>query len=1014
MSSGISFTGLSSGIDSGQIIEQLIAIDRRPITLLENQQAVESQKLAVLQGINTSLLSVKTSIEALADSDSFDVFSASSSDSDAVGVATTTDATAGSFSVEVLSLAQSQVQSSGSFSTNSEGLGLTGDILVNGSAVSVSSNNSLGDIRDRINEAGGGVRAQILQVSEDDFRLLLTSEETGSEGFSLLDASSTDLLQSLGFTGSATSLKNGITGGTQTDAFQSSTSTVGGLLGISESISGDVTIGDQTLNLDLSTMSLIDIKAAIDTAAPSGVTTSIVTEEDDEGTNVFRLQIDGTTTFVDDGNVLEALGILQGTAEVSTATAEVHTANVQNTVDGSTPIDASAKFDEIFGANVQNGETITISGTTKDGTDVSGSFTISNASNDDIQDLLDEVESIFGGSVTASVDGSGQLVVAEDVAGASALSVTVQANNELGGTLLLGTFSTTTEGEDAISREVVAGMDSSFRVNGVTMTRTKNTVTDALDGVTLTLKQKTVGSPVAVSIAQDTAGIRGKIDSFVTSYNGALTQISDQFRFDEASQTSGALSGDATLLTLQAQLRSIVGTAPVGLPSNENNLALFGITFNRDGVLEIDDPKLTSSLDTNISALRKMFIAEGTTSDSDISFIIQGDNTKPGTYDIEITAAPEQATTTGSTDLSAGLAADQSITITEESTGVAATIDLTLGDDADTVASKINTALSTSVAETKLASIAGTQISDGLAITADTTLDDITGAGVAADDTIDIQGTLHNGERVSGSFKITDPTTQTVGDLLSEIRSIFQAQISTSVDSNGQLVLTDNQVGTSELTVVLIERNEGGGSLDFGGMETSDEGRFAIGVTASNEGGFLNLTADNFGSQVGFTVGQDVDGTGIVDDTYNGLDVAGTINGEAAGGTGRVLTGNAGSSNSDGLSLRVELTAAQLLAQGPGQGTIKITQGVAEQLSRALGSITDPIAGMVATREGSIEDTIESTQNQINAMELRLELKRSTLLRQFTAMEQAIAELNSTGSFLGSQLASLGGAASTS
>jgi flagellar hook-associated protein 2 len=83
-------------------------------------------------------------------------------------------------------------------------------------------------------------------------------------------------------------------------------------------------------------------------------------------------------------------------------------------------------------------------------------------------------------------------------------------------------------------------------------------------------------------------------------------------------------------------------------------------------------------------------------------------------------------------------------------------------------------------------------------------------------------------------------------------------------------------------------------------------------------------------------------------------------------------------------------------------------------LSRALGSITDPIAGMVATREGSIEDTIESTQNQINAMELRLELKRSTLLRQFTAMEQAIAELNSTGSFLGSQLASLGGAASTS
>ena len=102
MSSGISFSGLSSGIDSAQIINQLIAIERRPVTLLENQQILEREKLAVLQAINTSLLAVKTNVESLSDPDAFDVFTASSSDTDKVDITATADATPGTFSVEVL------------------------------------------------------------------------------------------------------------------------------------------------------------------------------------------------------------------------------------------------------------------------------------------------------------------------------------------------------------------------------------------------------------------------------------------------------------------------------------------------------------------------------------------------------------------------------------------------------------------------------------------------------------------------------------------------------------------------------------------------------------------------------------------------------------------------------------------------------------------------------------------------------------------------------------------------
>ena len=78
---------------------------------------------------------------------------------------------------------------------------------------------------------------------------------------------------------------------------------------------------------------------------------------------------------------------------------------------------------------------------------------------------------MFGGGVTATVDASGQLVVTDDTSGASQLSVSVVANNEGGGSLSFGSFTATTEGENALSREIVAGQDASFRVNGVTMTR---------------------------------------------------------------------------------------------------------------------------------------------------------------------------------------------------------------------------------------------------------------------------------------------------------------------------------------------------------------------------------------------------------------------------------------------------------------------------------------------------------------------------------------------------------------
>ena len=139
-----------------------------------------------------------------------------------------------------------------------------------------------------------------------------------------------------------------------------------------------------------------------------------------------------------------------------------------------------------------------------------------------------EIETAFGGTVTASVNDSGQVTVTDDTGGTSELTVALQTNNEGGGSLTFGTLSATIEGENSRSREA-AGQDAVLRVNGLTLTRSTNTVTDALEGVTLSLNDAEVGTTVTVSVDRDLTAVRGSIESFVADYNNALSLISAQF-----------------------------------------------------------------------------------------------------------------------------------------------------------------------------------------------------------------------------------------------------------------------------------------------------------------------------------------------------------------------------------------------------------------------------------------------------------------------------------------------------
>jgi len=991
-----SIGGLVSGLDTQNILDQLREIERRPVVLLENRKSQYQRRLDAWKRITSQLQALKSAMDDLRQVSDFNLFTTNSDDEDYVTLIATSSATPGEHTIVVNNLAKARKIGSKIFTSKTEDLGLSGDFLIDGEVISVSTTDSLLDIMDKINNSDAAVNASIIQIGEDQYRLIISAQSEGSDSFHILDASTSNILQSLGFITGSVSIKNSITGGARSDAFSDIATAVGSLLNLSSPQSGTVTIGDKTVSIDLSADSLADIRDKINAAAPTGVKAVIASDTDDDGDTVYYLRIEGTTTFSDDNNVLQTLGILEGTTGFAGEAREL-TASRGNTTDGSTAITASTLIVDIYGANAQAGDTITILGKDHNGNSVSSTFTISSTST--VQDLLNAIESAFSGTVTASVDSRGRIVITDGTIGTSQLDLTLIEHNEGGGSLDFGVFSATTAGTDAFSGDLQQGEDASITIDGMTITRSTNSINDILDGVTINLHKEDASKTVHISVNRDYDAIIDKIEDFISRYNDIVQSINEHFTYDQETETAGTLFADATLVSVQSEIRNIVSNRITGLPQSMRSLAQIGIDSDRNGLLSLDRDELMEKLQDDFEGVVRIFAGVGETSDSDIVYIRHSEDTQPGTYSVSITQAATQASTTGTTLLYSGLAGDVVLTITDVNTNQSASISLSAGDDIDTIVSAINSELSQEKRQIRTST--NQILSGGVAATPYTAWTDVDG-GVQVGDTFTITGTTHNGESVSGTYTVESG--DTVQDLLSAIQNIFNGTVTATLNSNGYIVITDVDAGNSSMDITITANNEGGGTLDIGTMSLTQEGRYAIPVTASNENGYLKLTHDDYGSANGFTISQSANYLGLTDGTYTGQDVAGTINGETATGSGQVLTGDDDQPNIAGLALRVTLTPDQLAAQGSDQGTITLTFGIAEQMYNHIKKITDQFSGYVSLRQDNLEDIIEDIDERIAIVEERVNKRIQNLEMQFINLEKMLSQMRSLSNYLTSQI----------
>ena len=483
--------------------------------------------------------------------------------------------------------------------------------------------------------------------------------------------------------------------------------------------------------------------------------------------------------------------------------------------------------------------------------------------------------------VNASIVNDGvtnRLVISsKDSGAANSMKISVSdadgTNFDTSGLSQLAYDPTLTAGAGKNLSELQAAKSSIVDIDGITVTKSSNVVTDALEGVTLNLLKVQLGTPVDVTVGRDQTTVEKSVTDFVKAFNDINTTLRNLTKYDSTGKSSGVLLGDATTRSISTKIKLTLSNA---LTSNGtlNSLSQIGVSFQKEGTLLLDSTKLKAAIQNNAEGIAGIFAAVGKASDPQVSVTGQTANTKVGSYALNISQLATQG----------GLSSSSAPNLT--------------------IAQGVNDQLNLIV----------------------------------------------NG--VSISLTIPAATYASVDDLAAALQNRVSAAGAPAkiAVSGGKLQVTSTNYGSNSTVIVA------------GGNAASDMlGASPISVT--------------------------------------GLNVAGSINGVAALGSGRVLTGATGDASE---GLLVSIVGGAL----GGRGTVTFSRGYASQLNTLMDGLLGT-TGLIASRSDGLAASVTRLATQQATLQDRLGLIENRYRAQFTTLDKTISGLQQTSSFLTQQIATM-------
>jgi flagellar hook-associated protein 2 len=677
-------------------------------------------------------------------------------------------------------------------------------------------------------------------------------------------------------------------------------------------------------------------------------------------------------------NTLAQAQSISSAGEASTATA----------IGSGTATTLTFQFGTISGGSLSNGQ-YTGSTFTQNASQATGTVVI-DSTNNSLQGIRDAINSANIG-VTASIVNDGDpntpyhlLLTSKSTGQAESMKIT-SSGGDSAITSLLSYDPASTQN----LTQTTAAQNASLSVNGLPITSTTNTVTGAISGVTLNLTQGG-GATTTLSVANNTAAVTTAINNLVQAYNSVNTVLSSYTRYDSSTQTAGPLFGDATIQQIQARIRSTLTGTLAGVGSNTlTNITQIGLEFQKDGSLTVDSSTLQTALTNNFSNFAQLFSNFGETTDSLVNYVSSTSSSQAGSYSVNVTSLATQGKSVGSNAATQAMLTGSTtagLTITSGSNdqlqvavdgGSPITVTLTPGTYTDAaslatqVQSDINSAL-TAAGQTGQVTV--TQNGGKISINSNTF-----GSSSA------ISVTSVSGNTGASNLLGSSPTNSTATTITAGVNDQL------TIGANGTSATITLAPGTYTAADLASQIQSA-----FNSSSAFTSAGVSIGVSQSN--GVLTVTSSKYGLSSAVTIA----GGNAMTDLFGtptatiGTDVAGTINGVTATGSGQYLMGATGDASE---GIRVQIVGGTTGSRG----TINFSQGYAYNLNNLLNNYLSD-NGTIANDVQGVNNTITDIQNQQSDWKTRLADIQQRYLSQFTALDTLMSQLTTTSTYLTQQL----------
>ena len=424
------------------------------------------------------------------------------------------------------------------------------------------------------------------------------------------------------------------------------------------------------------------------------------------------------------------------------------------------------------------------------------SVAITGGSLSSIRDSINNANAGVSANIVNDGTGSRLVLTSKDSGAANSIKVTVAdddgTNTNTSGLSALAFDPTVAAGSGKNLTQNQAAQNAEFTLDGISITKASNSITDAVDGLSLQLTKVTT-SAISLNITRDTNTLTNQVQSLVQAFNTALGTLKQLSASDPTTKQVGALAGDSSVSSALTQLRSLLTTQLGSESGTYTSLNQIGVSFQKNGTLALDSSKLAAAISTDVTSVTRVLATVTSSSDPRVSVVSTASTVTAGTYPINISKAPTHGNLVGNTSANLTITAGVNDTINLTVDGTAATITLSAGTyaSADALATEVTSKIN-AVSALKTAGSAVTVSANSGVLTirsnsyGSSSSVNITG-GNGATDLLGASPTSTSGINVAGSFNSLTGTGS--GQLLTSTTGLVIKVDTTTTGSHGNITV---------------------------------------------------------------------------------------------------------------------------------------------------------------------------------------------------------------------------------